>query len=159
MNAGGAAVLDPIDELFEGHLVSELERFGALIQRDNAVPWIAHESELKVGLELFAPPFSSALFRKKQIQARQNPILSSPIARPTRLHLVFDLPEVQMRFPSFAQNGPHARRSRFGHLNKNAFVFVRDHSLTAMGHESDEAMGRPGLEPGTNALKGRCSTD
>ena len=64
-----------------------------------------------------------------------------------------------MWFPSFPENGPHAGRARLGHLNKNAFVFVRDHSLTAMGHGSDEAMGRPGLEPGTNALKGRCSTD
>src|SRR5207247_62358 len=37
VNAGCAAVLDPIDKLFEGHLVPDLSRFGTLIQRDNAV--------------------------------------------------------------------------------------------------------------------------
>jgi hypothetical protein len=26
-------------------------------------------------------------------------------------------------------------------------------------HRLQEVVGRPGLEPGTNALKGRCSTD
>jgi hypothetical protein len=38
-------------------------------------------------------------------------------------------------------------------------MFVRDHYPAAMKYRSEGVMGRPGLEPGTNALKGRCSTD
>ena len=127
MNAGGAAVLDPIDKLVEGHLISELQCFSALIQRDNAVPRIAHKPELEVGLELFAPEFSSALFGEKQIQTRQDPIFSSAVLRPIRLHLVFYLPKIQMRSPRLAKNGPDAGRAGLGHLNENAFVFMRDH--------------------------------
>src|SRR5207248_10396533 len=106
VNAGSTAVPDPIDKLFEGHLVPELQPFGALIERDNAIPWVAHKSELEVRLELFAPDFSPLLFRTQQIKSRQNPIFSAAITRPIRLHLVFDLPQIQMRFPCFAQNGP-----------------------------------------------------
>ena len=65
-----------------------------------------------------------------------------------------------MRFPCFAQNSPDAGRARLGHLNEDTFVFVRDHCSGCNGVSGNiEAMGRPGLEPGTNALKGRCSTD
>jgi hypothetical protein len=35
----------------------------------------------------------------------------------------------------------------------------KDRILTAVFMECEEGMGRPGLEPGTNALKGRCSTN
>jgi putative hydrolase of the HAD superfamily len=35
----------------------------------------------------------------------------------------------------------------------------RKNSLCDLLSVADTAMGRPGLEPGTNALKGRCSTD
>src|SRR5213076_3002367 len=54
VNASCAAVLNPIDKLIEGHLVPDLQRFRALIKRHHAVPWVAHKSELEVGLELFA---------------------------------------------------------------------------------------------------------
>ena len=92
MDAGGAAVLDPIDKLLERHFVSELPHFFALIKRNNSVPGVANEPELKVGLELLSPDFSSALFRKQQIERGQNPVLSPAVVRPIRLHLVFDLP-------------------------------------------------------------------
>src|SRR6266496_355747 len=127
VNAGCTAVLDRIDKLFECHLVSELQRFGALIERDNAVPRIANKAELEVRLELFAPNFSPSLFRKKQIESRQNPIFSPAITRPIRLHLFFDLPQIQMRFPCLAKNGPDAGRASLWHLNKDAFVLMRDH--------------------------------
>src|SRR6266516_5830954 len=127
VNAGCTAVLDPIDKLFECHLVSELQRFGALIERDNAIPRIAHKSELEVRLELFAPNFSPSLFRKKQIQSRYYPVLSSAVPRPIHLHLVFNLPQIQMRFPCLAKNGPDAGRASLWHLNKDAFVLMRDH--------------------------------
>src|SRR5438046_4643805 len=68
-----------------------------------------------------------------------------------------------MRFPSFAQNGPHAGRARLGHLNKDAFILVRDHvqwrwSMGATEWRSNGALGRPGLEPGTNPERFRCCT-
>src|SRR6266487_3745981 len=92
VNAGSTAVLDPIDKLFEGHLVPDLQRFGALIERDNAIPWVANKAELEVRLELFAPNFSPLLFRTQQIKSRHYPVLSSAVPRPIHLHLVFDLP-------------------------------------------------------------------
>src|SRR5260370_30331836 len=92
VNTGCAAILNPIDKLFEGHLVSQLYRFVALIKRDNSVPRVSHKSELEVSLELLAPDFSPPLFRTQQIQRRQNSIFSSAIACPIRLHLIFDLP-------------------------------------------------------------------
>src|SRR5438874_4370775 len=54
MNASGAAVLDPIDKAFEGHFVSELQRFHPLIKRDDTIPRVANKTEFKVGLELLA---------------------------------------------------------------------------------------------------------
>ena len=150
MNAGGAAVLNPVDKFVERHFISELERFGALVKRDDAVPRIANESEFEVGLKLFATDFSPALFRKQQIQRRENPVFSSAVTRPIRLHLVLDLPQIQMRFPRFAQNSPDTGRARLGHFYENALMFVRDHCPAAMKYENDEMMDRPGLEPGTN---------
>ena len=141
MNASGAAVLNPINKLFEVYLVSKLQRFGALIERDNAVPRVAHKTELEVGLELLVSDFSPALFRAQQIKASQNPIFSSAIARPIGLHLVFDLPQIQMWFPRFAQNGPHAGRPGLGHLNEDAFVFMRDHCPAAKEDRSDGSAG------------------
>ena len=55
--------------------------------------------------------------------------------------MVFDLPQIQMWFPSLAQNAPHAGRARLGHLNKNAFVFVRDHCPAAIDDKSDGSAG------------------
>ena len=43
MDAGGAAVLDPINKLLERHFVSELPDFFALIKRNNSVPGVANE--------------------------------------------------------------------------------------------------------------------
>jgi len=128
VNTSRAAVLDPVDKLFESHLVLELERLGALVERDDAVPGVANKSEFKVSLELLSPDFSPALFRKHHIERRQNPVLSSAIARPISFHLVFDLPQVEMRFPCFAENGPNAGRAGLGYLYENAFVLVRDHA-------------------------------
>ena len=54
-----------------------------------------------------------------------------------------------MRFPRFAKNCADAGRASLGHLDEDAFVFVRDH-VSAAGSVDDEVMGRPGLEPGTN---------
>ena len=128
VNTSRAAVLDPVDELFEGHFVSELDSFRALIEGNGAVPGVTNKSELEVGLELLSPDFSPALFRKHHIERRQNPVLSSAIARPISFHLVFDLPQVEMRFPCFAENGPNAGRAGLGYLYENAFVLVRDHA-------------------------------
>ena len=158
MNASGAAVLNPIDKFVERHFIPELNRLGALVERDDTVPRIPNKPEFEVGLELLVSDFSAALFGTQQIQRRQNPVFPSAVARPIGLHLIFDLPQIQMRFPCFAQNSPDAGRARLGHFNKNAFVLMRDHCCAAMKRVM-EAMGRPGLEPGTNALKGRCSTD
>ena len=124
MNAGGAAVLNPIDKIIERHFFSELQRLGALIKRDDAVPRVANEAEFEVGLELLSPDFSPALFREQQIQRSQNPVFSSAVARPICLHLVFDLPQIQMWFPSFAENSANAGRARLGHLDEDAFMFV-----------------------------------
>jgi hypothetical protein len=44
-----------------------------------------------------------------------------------RLHLVFDLPQIQMRLPGFAENGSNAARGGLGDLNENALVFVANH--------------------------------
>jgi len=55
-----------------------------------------------------------------------------------------------MRPPRLAKNGPDAGRARLGDLNENAFMFMRDHFRVAMEDGSNRAMGRPGLEPGTN---------
>src|SRR5262245_26457690 len=127
MNASGAAELNPIDKIVEDHFVSELQGLDALVKRDDAVPRIANESEFEIGLELLASDFSAAFFRTQQIQRRQNPILSSPVACPIRLHLIFNLPEIQMWFPRFAQNGPDTGRACLGHLYENALVFMRNH--------------------------------
>jgi hypothetical protein len=127
VNAGGAAVLNPIDKFVERHFVPELLRLVALVKRDDAIPRIANESKFEVGLELLASNFSPALFRKQQIERGQNPVFSSAEARPIRLHLIFDLPQIQMRFPRFSQNRPNAGRARLGHFYENAFVFMRDH--------------------------------
>src|SRR5207249_6895731 len=53
MDAGGAAVLDPIDKLLERHFVSELPHFFALIKRNNSVPRSEeHTSELQSRFDL-----------------------------------------------------------------------------------------------------------
>ena len=84
---------------------------------------------------------------------------------PICLHVIFDLPQIQVRFPGFAEDASDAGRTSLGHLDENAFVLVRDH-VSALAYFNIvnrlwrlRKMGRPGLEPGTNALKGRCSTD
>src|SRR6266513_4014741 len=59
MDAGAAAVLDPIDKFFESHFVSELDGFRALIEGNGAVPGVTNKSELEVSLELFSPDFES----------------------------------------------------------------------------------------------------
>ena len=61
------------------------------------------------------------------MQRSQNPIFSSAVARPIGLHLVFDLPQIEMWFPRFAQNGPDAGRACLGHFYENALVIMRDH--------------------------------
>ena len=131
MNASGAAELNPIDKFVEGHFASELQRLRALVKRDDAVPRIANESELEIGLKLLAADFSPALFRKQQIQGRQNPVFSPPVARPIRLHLIFDLPQIQMWFPSLTKNRADAGRACLWHFYENALVLMRDHGKEA----------------------------
>ena len=46
---------------------------------------------------------------------------------PICLHVTFDLPQIQVRFPGFAEDASDAGRTSLGHLDENAFVFVRDH--------------------------------
>ena len=131
VNASAAAVLDPIDKFLERHFVPELQSLSALVERDNAVPGVANKPEFEVSLELLAPDLPPALFRKQQIQRSQNPVLSSAVARPIRLHLVLDLPQIKMRLPCFAENGSDTGRTSLWHLNEDAFVFVRDHNPIA----------------------------
>src|SRR6266699_715903 len=78
---------------------------------------LRHESPILVEPLNFSP----SLFRKKQIQSRYYPVLSSAVPRPIHLHLVFNLPQIQMRFPCLAKNGPDAGRASLWHLNKDAF--------------------------------------
>ena len=137
MDASGTAVLDPIDKLFEAHFIPELQRFCALIQRYNPVPRIANKSEFEVGLELLAAGFFPALFRQQQIQRGHDPVLSSAVLRPGGFHQLFDLPQIQVRFPRFAKDCPDAGRSSLGHLNENAFVFMRDHYPTVVNWNND----------------------
>ena len=47
--------------------------------------------------------------------------------RPITLHVIFDLPQIEMRFPCFAENGSNAGRAGLGDLNENALVFMADH--------------------------------
>ena len=128
MDAGGAAVLDPIDKLLERHFVSELPHFFALIKRNNSVPGVANEPELKVGLELLTPGAASVLLWQCEIKNFQRPVRSPAHMRPIILHVIFDLPQIQVRLPWFPQNCPDTGRASLGNFNENAFVFVRDHS-------------------------------
>ena len=124
MNASGAAVLNPIDKLREGHFIFELPHFLALIKRNDAVPWVANEAKLEVGLELFASDVDPALFWQCEIKNFQHPVRSPIHMRPVILHVIFDLAQIQVRLPWLPQNGPDASRTGLGHFNENAFVFV-----------------------------------
>ena len=128
MDAGGTAVLNPIDELLESHFVSELPHFLALIKRNDAVPGVANETELEVGLELLTPGVVSVLLWQRKIKNFQHPVRSPAHMRPIILHMIFNLPKIQVRLPWFPQNCPDAGRASLGNFNENAFVFVRDHS-------------------------------
>jgi hypothetical protein len=128
MDARGAAILDPIDKLLEGHFVSELPHFIALVKRNNAVPGVTNETELEVGLELLSPGVVPVLLWQGKIKNFQDPVRSPADMRPIILHMIFDLPKIQVRLPWFPQNCPDAGRASLGHLNENAFVFVGDHS-------------------------------
>ena len=46
---------------------------------------------------------------------------------PISLHVIFDLPQIQVRFPRFAEDASDAGRTSLGHLDENALVLVRDH--------------------------------
>src|ERR1043166_4487569 len=126
MNASRAAVLDPFDKLLERHLIAELPFFFALIKRNDAIPWIANESKFKVALKLFLPGIDPSLFRQRQIKHFHDAIFSTAHMCPIILHVILDLPETEMRFPRLSQNSANTGRASLGHLNKNAFVFVRD---------------------------------
>jgi hypothetical protein len=124
MDTRGAAVLNPIDKLLERHFVSELPHFLALIKRNDAVPRVANEPELEVGLELLTTGVASVLLWQCEIKNFQDPVRSPAHLRPITLHVIFDLPQIQVRLPWPAQNGPDAGRASLGNLNENAFVFV-----------------------------------
>ncbi len=121
------AAIDPIDKFFESHFVSEMYSFRALIEGNGAVPGVTNKSELEVGLELFSSDLHSPLFRQGEIQDFQNTVLSPPVVRPVVFHLVFDLPQVEMRFPRFTENGPNAGRAGLGYLYENAFILMTNH--------------------------------
>ena len=104
VHASCAAVLDPIDKLFEAHLVPELQRFCALIQRNDSVPRIADEPEFEIGFELFASGFFPAVFRHQQIESGEDSVFSSAVPGPGCFHQLFDLPQIQVRFPCFSEN-------------------------------------------------------
>ena len=108
MYACGTAVLYPIDKLFEAHLVPELQGFGALVQRHNAVPWIANKSEFEIGLELSVSGLSPSLFGLQQIKRGHDAVLSSAEFGPGRFHHLSYLPQIQMRLPRFAENCANA---------------------------------------------------
>jgi hypothetical protein len=127
MDTRGAAVLNPIDKLLERHFVSELPHFLALIKRNDAVPRVANEPELEVGLELLTTGVASVLLWQCEIKNFQYSVRSPTDMRPITLHVIFDLPQIQVRLPWPAQDGPDTGRASLGHLNENAFVFVRDH--------------------------------
>src|SRR6476660_258612 len=108
MNAGAAAILNPMDELFEGHLPTHLHCFIALIERDDTIPGIANKSELKVTLKLLTSPFFPTLRRQCKIQPFQYSIFSSPAHNPVAFHQSFDLTQVQMGLNRLSQHVAHA---------------------------------------------------
>ena len=57
----------------------------------------------------------------------QNTVLSPAVVGPMVFHLVFDLPQIQMRFPRFTENGPNTGRAGLGHLYENAFILMANH--------------------------------
>src|SRR5438067_7203989 len=127
MHACGTAVLDPIDKLVEAHVVPELQRLRAFIERYNPVPRIANKSELEIGFELFASGFSPALFRHQQIEGGHDPVPSSAIISPGGFHQLLDLPQIQVRLPCLPKNCPDACRASLRHLDEDAFVLMRNH--------------------------------
>src|SRR6266850_2022707 len=128
MDTRGAAVLNPIDKLLERHFVSKVPHFLALIKRNDAVPGVANEPELEVGLELLTTGVASVLLWQCEIKNFQYPVRSPAYMRPITLHVILDLPQIQVGLPWSAQNGSDAGRASLGNFNENAFVFVRDHS-------------------------------
>jgi hypothetical protein len=64
-----------------------------------------------------------------EIKNFQRPVRSPAHMRPIILHVIFDLPQIQVRLPWFPQNCPDAGRASLGNFNENAFVFVRDHTI------------------------------
>ena len=122
-----ATVLYPLDELIEVHSVSQLRRLVALIKRHNAVPRIAHKSEFEIRFKLLSPDFMASLLRETEIQDLEKPVFSPTTLRPVILHVVFNLPQAQVGLPWLPENSSDAGGGSFGHLDKNAFVFMRDH--------------------------------
>src|SRR2546428_211028 len=104
MDAGGAAELDPVDKFVERHFVFHLQRFSALVQRNDPVPRVTDKTELKVVLELPASDVDLAFARQKLIERAANPVGSSTELRPRIFHQRFDLHEIEMRNIGFAEN-------------------------------------------------------
>ena len=63
MNAGSATVFNPADKLLEGHLLTHLHCFIALVERDDTAPGIANKSEFEIALELPPSPLLPTLRR------------------------------------------------------------------------------------------------
>src|SRR5438045_2676111 len=124
MDAGGAAELDPVDELVKGHFVFHLDRLDAFVERDDAVPGVADEAEFEVALELTPADVDLALLWEEVIKRTADPVRSPPKSRPRIFHQRFDLNEIEMRNVSLAQNCADAGRAGLGHLDEDAFVFV-----------------------------------
>src|SRR5438128_7186325 len=120
MDAGGAAELDPIDELVERHPVFHLHRLGPLVKRDDPVPWIADKAKFEIGFELAAADVDLAGLWEKLVERAANPIRSTAEMRPRIFHQRFDFHQVEMGNIGFAENGADAGRAGLGHLDKNA---------------------------------------
>jgi hypothetical protein len=129
MNAGAATILNPMDELFEGHLPTHLHCFIALIERNNTIPGIANKSELKVTLELPPSPFFPTLRRQRKIEPFQYSIFSSSAHNPVTFHQPFDLTQVQVRLNRLSQHVTNTCRTSFGNFHEDALVAMRDHGL------------------------------
>jgi hypothetical protein len=128
VNAGAAAVLNPIDEFIERHFCPQFQGFLSFVEGNHSVPRIAHESKFEIAIKLLLPDSLASLWRQHWIENFSDPVFPATTNRPIALHQRLDLPEVEMRPDRFAQNSSNTGRPSFWHLNKNAFVLMRDHA-------------------------------
>ena len=129
VEAGGAGVLDPTDKLIEAHFVFHLPPLHPIVKRNNAVPGIANEAELEIGIESLLANFRPPAFGKGKVQELTNTILSATEIWPVARHVQPDFRQVHVRLPRLAQNDANARGRRLRHFYKNAFVLAGNHLI------------------------------